>query len=102
MTPNLGPLAGVVAAGLLLAAVACGTTESTRPSTTGTEPTPDVQATLTALAQGVERGIPTATAVPDAVRRATINFAISQRATVQAWDQFHTEFDSWREGPNSL
>ncbi len=98
MTPNLGPLAGVVAAGLLLAAVACGTTESTRPSTTGTEPTPDVQATLTALAQGVERGIPTATAVPDAVRRATINFAISQRATVQVWDQFHTEFDSWREG----
>ena len=51
MTVKIGSVVAVLVAGLLLAAAACGTTDATRAPANGTQETPDVQATLTALAQ---------------------------------------------------
>ena len=83
---------------MLLAAVACGSNGATDTPASGPQPTPDVQATLTALAQRAELGTPTPTVVPAEARTAALNFASGQRNVSQAWDQFHAEFDSWREG----
>ena len=98
MTSKIGLIAGLIATGLLLAAVACGSNGGTDTPAGGAQPTPDVQATLEALAQRVELGTPTPTAVPAEARIAALNFASGQRNVSQNWDQFHGEFDSWREG----
>ena len=98
MTPKIGQIAGLIATGLLLVTVACGSNGATRTTTGEPQATPDVQATLTALAQRAELGIPTPTVVPAEARIAALNFASGQRNVFQDWDQFHTEFDSWREG----
>ena len=98
MTPIPGPIAGLVACGLLLAAVACGSNGASGTPDVKAEATPDVQATLTALAQGVELGSPTPTVVPAEARIAALSFGSGHRNVSQDWDQFHAEFDSWREG----
>ena len=97
MTQKIRSIAGLVASGLLLAVLACGSNGEIGAPTGGPSPTPDAQATLTALAQRVEFGTPTPTAVPAQDRMAVLNFASGQRNVSQDWDQFHTEFDSWRE-----
>ena len=98
MTPKIGPIAGLIATGLLLAAVACGSNGGTGTPVSELQPTPDVQATLTALAQRAELGAPTPTVVPAEARIAALNFASGQGNVSRDWDQFHAEFDSWREG----
>ena len=98
MTLKIGPITGLVAAGLLLAAMACGSNGGTGIPADEPQPTPDVQATLTALAQRAELGSPTPTVVPAESRIAALNFASGQDSVSRDWDQFHAEFDSWREG----
>ena len=98
MTLKIGPIALLVATGLLVAAVACGSSGSTETPVGGQEPTLDVQATLTALAQRVEFATPMPSAVPVETRITVLQFASRQRAVSRDWDQFHAEFDGWREG----
>ena len=88
----------VAAAGLLLAAAACGSDAAT-PSPGVTVPaTPDAQATITALARRAEVGTPTPTIVPAADRTVAVAFADGHRALSQRWEAFHSEFDGWRQG----
>ena len=97
MSKNLHLAGAMVAAGLILTAVACGSEEQT-PIRAGVPATPDVQATITALAQGVALGTPTPTAVPDSARAVALEFAAGNNSISIRWEEFHDDFDSWREG----
>ena len=72
---------------------ACGDGEAT-PS-----PLP-LRATATPLAptQATVVGTPTPTPVPLLEKRVAQEFAIGHREITKDWDQFHTDFDAWREG----
>lgn len=89
----------LAAAGLLLAAAACGSDAATPSRSIAAAPTPDAQATITALARTPGVGTPTPTPVPAADRAVAISFADGHRALTQKWDAFNSEFDEWR---NSL
>jgi hypothetical protein len=66
------------AAGLFMAA--CGSAATTAPT-----PTPEPQTV-------------TSTPVPPEDREVALEFARSYRAIEEDWEQFHTDFDSWRTG----
>jgi len=88
----------LAAAGLLLAAVACGS--DTAPPSRGVtvSPTPDAQATITALARRAEVGTPTPTIVPAADRGVAVAFADGHKAISEDWDKLHGDLDAWRAG----
>ena len=93
-------IAALAAAGLLLIAVACGSDAAT-PSGSGIiSPTPDAQATITALSRTSKLGTPTPTPVPAADRAVAMKFAEGHGALSQQWDEFQLEFDGWRLGLN--
>src|SRR5918999_696508 len=66
------------AAGLFMAA--CGSAATTAPT-----PTPEPQTV-------------TSTPVPSEDREVALEFARSYRVIEEDWEQFHTDFDSWRTG----
>ena len=87
--------AGVLG-GILLLAVACGS-EGPTPSPSSPVATPNVQATIEALARRPQLGTPTPTPVPAAARAVAVEFATAHRTITKEWDTFHGSFDSWRE-----
>ena len=94
MKPKTGLflLLGVAAFSLLIAA--CGRSgPASTPTPSGPTPTPFVVSP-----QANELGTPTPTPVPPLERAVTLDFAIGQRAIARGWDQFHADFDEWREG----
>ncbi len=96
MKMKLVPFVGV--AGLLLFSLACGGPAA--PSSPQVQPTrtPDVPATIAALAQRAEVRTATPTPVPPLVREVMVDFAKSHRAIAQDWDRLHSDLDRWREG----
>ena len=75
-----------------------GDKETPRPSLGGLTPTPDVQATVAALAETRGLGTPTPTPVSPQDRAVILNFARSHDSIMGDWEQYHSEFDNWREG----
>ena len=90
-------ISGVIVAGALLAAVACDSSEPTLTDGSGVA-TPDAQATIEALARRGQLGTATPTVVPAAALTAAKNFAQAHATTSEDWDQFHSQFDAWRQG----
>ena len=90
-------ISGVIVAGALLAAVACDSAEPTLTDGSGVA-TPDAQATIEALARRGQLGTATPTVVPAAALTAVKNFAQAHATTSEDWDQFHRQFDAWRQG----
>jgi hypothetical protein len=82
-------------AAFLVALVACGD-DSTLPAGGGLN-TPDIQATVTALAQSQAQAL-TATPVPELARQDLLAFAAGHRSTAGQWNDFHQGMDQWREG----
>lgn len=71
-------LLAVVATGLF--AAACGAVDTTTPT-----PTPEPQ-------------VITPTPIPPEARETALTFAREYRAIEEDWEQFHTDFDTWRVG----
>ena len=97
MNLKLQLLAVTFSAGILLLA-ACGSDDATSPQDNTPEATPDVSSTIAAQVQRPILGTPTLTPVPAAARAAALNFATAHRAISEDWDQFHADYDSWRQG----
>ena len=70
----------LAAAGLLLAAAACGSDAAPPSGGVTVSPTPDAQATITALVRRAEVGTPTPTIVPAADRAVAVAFADGHKA----------------------
>ena len=85
--------------GVLLAAIACG---SSSPAATGSVSTPiptlDIPATVSAKGPAVPVRIPTATPVSPEVQQIAQQFNTGYDAINQEWDQLHQDFDAWRQG----
>jgi hypothetical protein len=92
---RLGLTAPVAMAAFLIALVACGD-DSTLPAAGGLN-TPDIQATVTALAQSQAQAL-TATPVPQLARIDLLAFQAGHRSTADEWNSFHQAMDQWREG----
>ena len=87
-------LAAPVAITLALAAfVACGGDRTAGPP--GLQ-TPDIQATVTALALSQARAL-TPTPVPEGTRQGLLAFAAGHGSTSDDWDDFRQRMDRWRE-----
>ena len=95
-TGRLLCLLAVVALPLLL--VACGDGDETLTPIPEPTATPDAQATIEALAQAPAIGTPTPTTVPPENRAVVLNFATGHDHVTRDWEQFHADFDEWREG----
>ena len=85
--------APAVIAVILLAVVACGEDSVAAPPGLNT---PDIQATVTALALSQAQAL-TPTPVPEGTRRELLAFAAGHRSTSDDWDRFHQGMDQWRE-----
>lgn len=81
---------------LLLVLGACTSGPGTAPPAAGTA-TPDVQATVTALANS-QGNTAMPSPAPEQVRREVQEFAAAHLPVEEDWDQFHREFDQWRTG----
>ena len=82
-----------VIAVFLVAVVACGE-DSTATGPAGLK-TPDIQATITALALSQAQAL-TPTSVPEGARRELVAFAAGHRSTSDDWDRFRQGMDQWR------
>jgi len=91
---RLGLTAPVAMAAFLIALVACG--DSTTLPAGGGLNTPDIQATVTALAQSQAQAL-TATPVPELARQDLLAFVAGHRSTADQWNDFHRGMDQWRE-----
>ena len=91
-----GLFAPVAMAVFLVALVACGDDSSSGPTAGGLN-TPDIQATVTALAQSQAQAL-TATPVPESARQDLMAFSAGHQSTSAAWDEFHQGMDQWRDG----
>ena len=98
---GLPVLLALVALPIMVAA--CG--DEAKPTSTPTagepSPTPNIQATIAALERASLPGTPTPTPVPPGGRAMVLAFAQGQGAVTRDWDQFHREFDAWRESLSS-
>ena len=92
---KFGPTALVAIAVFLVAVVACGE-ESTAAAPAPGLNTPDIQATVSALALSQAQAL-TPTPVPDGVRQELMAFAAGHRSTSDDWDRFHQGVDQWRD-----
>ncbi len=90
---RLGLTAPAVIAAFLVAVAACGEDSAAGPP--GLK-TPDIQATVTALALSQAQAL-TPTPVPEGTRRELLAFAAGHRSTSDDWDRFHQGMDQWRE-----
>ena len=99
MRIKLRNLGWLLTGGVLLAAIACG---SSSPAATGSVSTPiptlDIPATVSAKGPAVPVRIPTATPVSPEVRQIAQQFNTGYDAINQEWDQLHQDFDAWRQG----
>ena len=89
-------------AAVVFAVGACGPTD-TAPTTAGSPtPTPDIEATVVAEVQARLRSTvgltPTPASLAPAARRAIETFATSHAQIVRDREQFHIDFDAWRQG----
>ena len=90
-------LLGVVGLALLIAA--CGETEPTSaPASIKATPIPVLQAQITTPAGSVEGRSPTPTPVSPLDRKVVLDFASGHLTITQDWEDFHADFDEWREG----
>ena len=90
-------LLGVVGLALLIAA--CGETEPTSaPASIKATPIPVLQAQITTPAGSVEGRSPTPTPVSPLDRKVVLDFATGHLTITQDWEDFHADFDEWREG----
>ena len=90
---KLGLTAPAVIAVFLVAVVACGEESAAGPPGLNT---PDLQATVTALAFSQAQAL-TPTPVPEGTRRDLLAFAAGHRSTSDDWNRFHQGMDQWRE-----
>ena len=99
MRIKLRNLGWLLTGGVLLAAIACG---SSSPAATGSVstliPTLDIPATVSAKGPAVPVRIPTATPVSPEVQQIAQQFNTGYDAINQEWDQLHQDFDAWRQG----
>ncbi len=99
MRIKLRNLGWLLTGGVLLAAIACG---SSSPAATGSVSTPiptlDIPATVSARGPAVPVRIPTATPVSPEVQQIAQQFNTGYDAINQEWDQLHQDFDAWRQG----
>ena len=99
MRIKLRNLGWLLTGGVLLAAIACG---SSSPAATGSVSTPiptlDIPATVSAKGPAVPVRIPTATPVSPDVQQIAEQFNTGYDAINQEWDQLHQDFDAWRQG----
>ena len=99
MRIKLHNLGWLLTGGVLLAAIACG---SSSPAATGSVSTPiptlDIPATVSAKGPAVPVRIPTATPVSPEVQQIAQQFNTGYDAINQEWDQLHQDFDAWRQG----
>ena len=94
---RLGLTAPVAMAVFLVALVACGDDDTASgPSAPGIN-TPNIQATVSALAQSQSQSL-TPTPAPESARQDLIAFAEGHQATSVDWDSFHEGMDKWRDG----
>ena len=93
MRLKLGLTAPMAMAVFLVAVVACGQDSAAGPA--GLK-TPDIQATVTALALSQARAL-TPTPVSAGARQELVAFAAGHRSTSDDWDNFHQAMDQWRE-----
>ena len=99
MRVKTGLLYLLAVAMLPLLVVACGGAKATPTPILGDPtPAPDAQATITSLAQAVGSQTPTPTPVPPEVRGVVLDFVRGHAAITVDWEQFHADFDKWREG----
>ena len=91
---RLALTAPVAIAALLVAIVACGE-DSAATSPAGLK-TPDIQATVTALALAQTQAL-TPTPVPEGARQELLDFTAGHRSASDDWDRFHQGMDQWRE-----
>ena len=98
MRIKLRNLGWLLTGGVLLAAIACG---SSSPAATGSVSTPiptlDIPATVSAKGPAVPVRIPTATPVSPEVQQIAQQFNTGYDAINQEWDQLHQDFDAWRQ-----
>jgi len=99
MRIKLRNLGWILTGGVLLAAIACG---SSSPAATGSVSTPiptlDIPATVSAMGPAVPVRIPTATPVSPDVQQIAEQFNTGYDAINQEWDKLHQDFDAWRQG----
>ena len=95
MTAKLGLLyvAGAIGAALVISA--CGDS-GPEPTPRRLTPTP-TPVTLTPAA-GLDFVTPTPTPLPPEEREVVLEFAVGHRAAGDTWEQFHADFDEWRQG----
>ena len=93
MRLKFGIAAPVVMAVLLVTAVACGEDISVTPPGLNT---PDIHATVTALALSQAQAL-TPTPVPADVRQELLAFAAGHKSASDNWDLFHQSIDQWRD-----
>ena len=84
--------------GILLLAIACGSTSpAARPTLATPTPAPDIRATERAKDSAAPDRIPTTTPVPPQVSQTAQEFDSGYRAINQEWDELHRDFDNWRQ-----
>ena len=91
----------LAAAILPIAVAACDSDEPAPAATVPPTAGPDVQATLSVLAQAAQArrvGTPIPKAVDAAESALALSFAEKQAEIARDWDKFHTNLDAWREG----
>ena len=91
-----GLTAPVAMAVFLVALVACGNDPTPALPAPGIN-TPNIQATVSALARSQAQSL-TPTPAPESARQDLIAFAAGHQATSVDWDSFHEGMDQWREG----
>ena len=82
-----------------LTVFACETTEPAF-TTVPLEPTstPGLKSAIEPRAEAPGRRTPTPTPVPPEERKVVLDFARGHATITRDWEQFHADFDSWREG----
>ena len=99
MIGRMSPVFALALAVLLLLTLGCEDQKTTLTSPPADlAATPDAQATIVALAEARGAGTPTPTVIPPGAREVVLEFVTRQDAVVEDWEQFHADFDSWREG----
>jgi hypothetical protein len=99
MRIKLRNLGWLLTGGVLLAAIACGSSSPAATASVSTPiPTLDIPATVSAKGPAVPVRIPTATPVSPEVQQIAQQFNTGYDAINQEWDQLHQDFDAWRQG----
>ena len=79
--------------------ISCGKDEGTATPEPGVQfATPDIQATIAALARAEEFQTPTPTPVSPQQREVALDFVKSHTDITRNWEKFHVTFDEWRAG----